>query len=208
MAEAEAHIWEAKIPPGAETDPIALNTALGVKEIPNRSTIERLSAANALDIRPHAFANLVPKVARVGIFKVAVRRDYPEWVPSDMGGIGPFHLLREGTNYFALTQGNFMRAFAPLTNKSEVLPYLAAYESLYGYMSAEVVTAGKRGAPKLPKFSEVQAVENGFRATLVLHVTEHIEAFYEQTVEVSRDGVVKEKSPMLMLKYVGEGPVQ
>lgn len=205
---AEIPDWEARIPHGAETDPIALNTALGVKEILNRPTVERLRSLKAFGIQPHAFRNLVPKVAGIGVFKVSVRRDSGEWVPSDMGGIGPFYLLKSGTNYCALTQGNFVRTFAPLTNRSEVLPYLTAYESLNGLAPEEVVTAGKRGGPKPPKFTEVQAVENGFRATLVYHLTEHTEAFYEKTVEVGRDGVVKEISPLMMLKYIGQGPVQ
>lgn len=200
---AETPNWEAKIPPDAETDPIALNLAFGVKEIPNRDIVERLRGVYG--IQPHSFSNLVAKVAGVEIHKVAVRRDSGKWAPPDMAGIGPFYLLRAGTNYFALTSSNFTRLFAPLTNKSEVLPYLAAREELYGNRFADIVTAGTRGLPKPPKRTEVTEVKDGFRVTLVTYTTVHIEAFFETTLHVGRDGVVTVEAPQTLLKMVGNG---
>jgi hypothetical protein len=70
---ADVPLWEANIPPGAETDPIALNFAFGVKEIPNRGSVENL--IGAMEIKTHSFSNLVVKASGVGIHKVAVRRD-------------------------------------------------------------------------------------------------------------------------------------
>lgn len=200
---AETPNWETKIPPGAVTDPIALNRAFGVTDIPNRDSVEQLRGAYG--IQPHSFSNLTAKVAGVEIHKVAVRRDSRKWAPPDMAGIGPFYLLKAGTNYFALTSNNFTRLFAPLTNKSEVLPYLAAREELYGNPFADIVTTGMRGFPKSPKVTKVTEVKDGFRVNLVTYTKVHIEAFFETTLHVGRDGVVTVETPQTLLKMVGSG---
>lgn len=205
---AKAPVWESKIPAGAETNAIALNIAFGVKDIPNRSTVERLDRSKAYGVEPHFFTNLVPKVVGVGVFKVAVRRDSGQWAPPDMGGVGPFYLLKEGTNYFALTSTNFTRLFAPLTDKAEVVPYLAAREELYGNRFADIVTAETARQPylrKSPKLTEVTEVKDGFRVTLVTYTMVHIEAFFETTLHVGRDGVVKVETPQTLLKRIGDG---
>ena len=127
-----------------------------------------------------------------------------------MAGTGPFYLLKEGTNYFALTQNNFARLFAPLTNKSEVLPYPAAHEMLYGNRFAECVTdetAGLSDSPKPPKLTKVTEVKDEFRVTLVTYTMVHIEAFFETTLHAGRDGVVKLEKPETVLKRIGNGNV-
>lgn len=199
--------WEAKIPPGAETDPIALNISSGEKNIPNRDTVE--SIRDKYVIAPHSFSALRPKVVNSGIFEVKAP------VPPDMAGTGPFYLVKIETNYYALTKRNFARLFGPIEKKSEVLPYLRVYEYLFGNKFAEIVTEdiakklSKKGAPEAPKpgqsnqpplevnrtppkLTQVTKVKDGFRVTLITYSAYHIEAFYEKVVYIGRDGIVTE----------------
>jgi hypothetical protein len=219
---AEALDWEAKIPPGAETDPIALNIAFGEKDIPNCDIVESLKGLYG--IQPHSFPGLAPKTANNGIFKVEVKRG----VPPNMAGTGPFYLVKIGNNYYALTRGNFAQMFSPIEKKTEVLPYLKVYESIFGNQFAKIVTKDtakelfKKGAPeapkpgqitqeplkvtlKPPKFTQVAELKDGFRVTLVTYTQYHIEAFLEKTVHIGRNGVVKEEKPERILKEIGAG---
>ncbi len=206
----EAPKWEAKIPPGSEADPVALNIAFGVKDIPNRDMVESLKGA--YEIQPHTFAGLVPKATNDGVFRARVKKGSDRWVPPDMGGTGPFYLVKAGTNYYALTERNFAKLFGPIERNSEVLPYLETHEALFGNPFAHIVTedtekqerVGKRKAPKLTEFKELR---DGFRVTLVSFTMVHIEAYFEKTVHLGRDGLVKVEKPLRLLKKVGEGIV-
>ena len=213
VSRAEAQNWEAKVPPGAETDPIALNITFGKKDILNRSIVESLK--NDYEIKPYAFAGLKPKAANDGIFEVSIKRGVEQkWRP-DMGGIGPFYLVKAGTNYYAITRRNLAQLFSPIEKKSEVLSYLGVFQSLFGNKFAHIVTADadtEKEAhvnwptkPKPPKFTEVTELKDGFRVTLVTYTHLHIEAFFEKTVHVGRDGVVNEEKPEQILKKIGDG---
>jgi hypothetical protein len=205
---AEPQNWEAKIPPGTETDPIALNIAFGEKDIPNRDIVEGLKGE--YEIKPYSFAGLAPKATNDGIFIVAVKEDSGKWAPPDMAGTGPFHLIKAGTNYYAITERNCARLFGPIEKKGEVLPYLGIYEHLFGDRFADIVTEDTaKDAPekerKPPKFTRVKELKDGFRVDLVFFTMVHIEAYFETTVHVGRDGVVTEVKPLRMIKKIGEG---
>ena len=200
--------WDSKVSPGAECDPIALNFALGEKEVRNRDIVEKLRGAYG--VGPYAFSNLVVRAPGVEVLKVSIRKDSGEQVPPDMAGTGPFFLLKEGTNYFALTQTNFARAFGPVTNQSEVLPYLKAHERLFGNLFAVIVTTTNRDLPRAtnpPKRTKVVPVEDGFEVNLVLYTSVHVRAFYEVSLHLNRDGTVKRRSEPKMLLRLGDGIV-
>lgn len=226
----DAPNWEAKIPQGAETDPIALNIAFGENDIPNRDVVEELKLKNAYIITAHSFTGLASKARNDGIFEVTIRSNSRIPVPPDMAGTGPFYLVKIGTNYYALTRRNFARLFGPIEKKTEVLPYLRVYEYLFGNQFAEIVTEdtakklfklkkGAQEAPKPgqstqtpqevtqapPKVTQVTRLKDGFRVTLVTYTMYHIEAFFEKTVYVGRDGIVKEEKPERILKEIGGG---
>jgi len=207
-AEGEAPKWEAKLPPGAEADPVALNIARGVKDIPNRDVVEGLKGA--YEIQPHRFARLAPKATNDGIFQASVKKGSGFWIPPDMGGTGPFYLVKAGSNYYALTERNFAGLFGPIERKSEVLPYLEVHEALFGNRFAQIVTEDTEkqegeGKRKPPKITKIKELKDGFRVTLVTYTMVHIEAYFEKTVRVGRDGVVKVEKPERILKQVGEG---
>ncbi len=206
----EAPKLEAKIPPGSEADPVALNIAFGVKDIPNRDIVERLKGA--YEIRPHSFARLAPKATNDGVFRASVKKGSGHWVPPDMGGTGPFYLVKAGTNYYALTERNFAKLFGPIERSSEVLTYLEFHEALFGNPFAHIVTEDtakqeREGKREPPKLTEVKELKDGFRVTLVSYTMVHIEAYFEKTLSVGRDGVVKVEKPARLLKKVGEGIV-
>jgi len=204
----DAPNWEARIPPGAETDPVALNIAYGVKDIPNRDAVETLKGAYHL--QPHRFDKLAPKTATDGLYQADIKEESGHWMPPDMGGIGPFYLVKVGTNYHALTERNFATLFGPVEKKSEVLPYLEVYQALFFNRFAGIVTtdteeqAGEK-KPKPPKLTEVVELKDGFRVTLVTYTIVHIEAYFEKTLHLGRDGIVNVERPGRILKEIGEG---
>jgi hypothetical protein len=201
-----APVWEARIPSGAETDPIALNIAFGVESIPNRDIVERWKRDYI--IQPHSFPDLVPKASNAVIFKVVVHAP----LPPDMGGIGPFYLVKADTNLFALTKHNFARLFSPIEQKSDVLPFLTVYERLFGSPFAMIVSEETRAQAsetdrKPPKVTRVSKLRDGYRVALVTYTRYHVEAYLEKTVRVGRDGIVQEEKPEHLLQEIGPGIV-
>lgn len=200
--------WEAPIPVGSETNPVALNVAFHGEAFPNRDLIEELK--DRYEIAPHSFPELKPKAKNDGIFEVSG----PKW-PPDMAGIGPFYLVKADSVYYALTPRNFALLFSPIENKEEVLAYLTVYESLFGNRFAEVVTEGfgrdrkdlMWARPKPPRLTEVTKTKDGFRVNLITYTVVHINAFFEETLLVRRDGSVKQLEEERILQKFGEGIV-
>lgn len=205
-SNAEKQPWQAQINPGTETDPIALNIAFGKQTIPNRDIIESLT--DAYEIASYFFDGLTPQTTNDGIFRVDVKNGY--WAPPDMDGVGPFYLVKMQTSYYGLTEHNFARLFAPINSKEQVIPYLQAYERLFGSPFAQIVTStmqkdlSEKGRNP-PRVTEVTELSSGFRVRLVTYTRVHIEAFMEKTVYLGRDGRVKEEKPASVIKEYGKG---
>jgi len=207
---AEAPKWENKIPPGGETNPIALNIALGRKDIPDRRIVERLRGA--YDFWPYAFRGVTPKTTNDGIFRVDIKPGAEGPPYPNMAGMGPFFLLKSGKDYYALSERNLAKLFSPLEKKSEVLPYLAVYQRISGAGRYDEIVTSEffEGRPlderrRPPKFTEVTEVPDGFNVTLVTYTRYLREAFFESKIRVGRDGIVKVTEPERVLKELGGG---
>ena len=196
--------FEALVPEGLQTDPVALNLLSGQRTVPNRDIIERLRGK--YEVKPHVFKGLAPKGKIDGIF----RAGGPTW-PPDMAGIGPFYLLRSQDHYFLLTPANFAKVFGPIASVSEVMPYLEAYETLFenrfGAMVKEDFQGAGRGKQAPPELTRVEETKNGFRVRVILYQVVHEEAFYAKTVLLKKNGIVKVVEPAKMLKHIGSGIV-
>jgi hypothetical protein len=226
--------WEARIPAGSENDPIAISKAFGEAD-PTKYIDKELRDKYVLDsdsfIGFKPFTELMPKAPNADIYRVALGRGWRHRVWPDQGGVGPFFLVKYGSSYYALTKGNFARCFGPIEKETEILPYLRAYEYLFGNKFTEIVTeevakklstmraaseAPKPGQPAQthreinrvpPKLTKITKVKNGYRVTLITYSRYHIEAFFEKTVLVSRNGIVTVEKPERILKKIGDGIV-
>lgn len=205
-APAEQLRFDANIERGKELDPVAIQLALGVKEIPNADTVERVRGK--YESVKHQFAGLTPASAEVGVLMVRLRDDAGLWVPPDMGGIGPFVILSYQNQYFAMSETNFARLYSPVT-REKLLPYLKGYQSLFGNPFGIVVEQGH--VPQLfdeedkpPKITSVRPTKDGFVVNLVLYTPIHERCFWEENLEVRKDGTVKRKGQK-MLKDLGGG---
>ena len=196
--------FEALVPQGQETNLITLNELSGEKFIPNREAIE--SRQRTYVVAPHAFEGLVPKGKVDGIFKVAPKGGQVR--PPDMAGIGPFYLLQARSNYFLLTPANFAKVYGPITNASEVLPYLRVHQMLFGDRFGTIVTeASKAGSSRdeqPPEVTKIEAVKGGFKVRLVIYHGLHRSIYYAETVQLKRDGSLKVGATRL-LKDLGRG---
>jgi len=201
-------VWEAPMAPGKELDPVALNLALGRTEVPNQGVLETMRSY--YEAKKYSFHKIKPKAPHDAIYQVALKEDSTQRVPPDMAGIGPFFLIKSGDRYYALTTNNFARLFAPLDKAAQVMPYLEYYEALYvdpfcklvqADMEKEFTKAGRTP----PSVSTVIELADGYNVRLIIYVGVHIEAFFEKTVHVARDGTVKLLEPPKMLQKLGEG---
>lgn len=195
--------WEAELPPGRETDPIALNNAAGET---NPARLEQVQgAAGRLD-RVN-ISELTPKAAIDGIFRVFFKRDGVA-LPPDMDGAGPFHVFKSNGKWHLLTRKNLAQIFAPLASKDEALAYAQVFNRVLAspYFAQAVTKANADSLPfKSPAISEATEADAAFDVRLVLFSRYRVIAFTEQQLRIQRDGTIEEKGKPRVLKELGPG---
>ena len=196
--------WEAPLPPGRETDGIALNKAAGET---TAAKLDMVKGAKG-ELQPQNFPDLKSKVPHEGIFRVLLKKE-DMVLPPDMGGAGPFHVFRSGGAYYLLTRRNFALLFGPLTSKEEVLPFVRTFDKLFTNPFSDVVTSAKeaKGFQKVPPpaVTEITETGDGWDVKLILYSGHRVRAFYEEKLRVLRDGTVEVKEKTKMLKEIGPG---
>jgi hypothetical protein len=196
--------WEATLPPGGETDPIALNKALGKTDA---SALEQVKGSKG-QLRPHNFPDLTAKVANEGLFRVVLMKEGVV-LPPDMAGTGPFFLVKADARYHLLTPRNFARLYGPLKTKDEMLPYLSGYAKLFLDPYANLVRTATdvRESQKAepPALTEVTEAQGGWDVRLILYSAYRVRAYYEARLRVERDGAIAVKEKLHKIKELGPG---
>jgi hypothetical protein len=196
--------WEATLPPGSETDPIALNKALGKTDA---SSLEQVKGSSG-QLRPQNFPDLTPKAAHEGLFRVVLTKEGVV-LPPDMTGTGPFFLLKAEGRYHLLTPHNFAALYGPVKTKDEVLPYVSVYTKVFLDPYANLVrTPGdvkefQKVEP--PALTEVTEAEGGWNVRLILYSAYRIRAFYEARLRVQQDGAIVVEEKIRKIKELGPG---
>ena len=196
--------WEAPLPGGQHTDPIALNKAAGESAA---TTNEMVKGAKG-ELQPQTFPDLKSEVPHDGIFRVVLKNE-GAILPPDMAGTGPFHVFKTGGTFYFLTRRNFASLFGPLKSKDAVLPFVRTFDKLFGNPFADVVTSGKdaKGFQKVPPpaVTEITESGDGWDVRLILYSGHRVRAFYEESLRVGRDGTVTVKEKTKLLKEIGPG---
>ena len=118
VAHAVSPVWEAALPNGGHTDPVALNQAAGEARA---TALEMVKGAKG-ELQPQEIAGLKPAVAIEGVFRVFLKKDGIA-LPPDMDGTGPFYVFKIDGAFYLLTQRNFATLYGPVKSKEEVLPW-------------------------------------------------------------------------------------
>ncbi len=203
-AEAAPPAWEAPLPGGQHTDPIALNKAAGETAA---AILEMVKGAKG-ELQPQNFPDLKSKTPLDGIFRVILKNE-GAILPPDMAGAGPFHVFKTGGSYYLLTRRNFASLFGPLKSKDEVLPFVRTFDKLFANPFADIVTSDKeaKGFQKVPPpaVTEITESGDGWDVRLILYSGHRVRAFYEERLRVERDGTVAVKEKTKLLKEIGPG---
>jgi len=215
FADADAADWEAALPEGAEKDLVALNRAKGDLEgadyVGTQSKVQLKT-----EMEPYSLRGIRPKAAGfAGIFSVSAAELPPELTTTFQLS---FYLMKKGKTYYLLTPKNFARLFAPLTDKNEVLPLVAAYEQLFGNSSPQIIGpnykwknrdddfTGPKEAP--PARSSVAKTKAGFDVRLIVYNGLHHAYYAEKRLLVSTDGSIEETQKLKVIKDLGLGYVE
>jgi hypothetical protein len=201
---AHAAMWEATLPPGSETDPIALNKALGKTDA---STLEQVKGSKG-ELRPQTFPGLATKTANEGLFRAVLTKEGVV-LPPDMAGTGPFYLLKADGRYHLLTPRNFATLYGPMKTAEEVLPFLSAYVKVFLDPHANIVRTPvdvkefQKVEP--PALTQITEAENGWAVRLILYSAYRTRAFYEARLRVQRDGAVVVEEKIHKTRDLGPG---
>ena len=196
--------WEAPLPNGSHTDPIALNNAAGTARA---ATGEMLKGAKG-ELRPQEIADLKPAVPIEGVFRVFLKNE-GMILPPDMEGTGPFYVIKTEGAHYLLTPRNFATLFGPPKSKADVLPYVKVFDKLLLNPQAELVVSATetKGFQKIapPAVTEVTESGDGWDVRAILYSAHRVKAFYEEQLRVTRDGIVEVKTKAKLIKEIGPG---
>jgi cytohesin len=198
----------ARIPRSKHLNPIAIHNAQGITNVPNADIVDRL--LDKYEVFPNSFRGLHLAYPTDTLVAVRLSRQSSGFLPPDMGGVGPFHLVKRGDDYFVLTERNFALLFSPVT-ETNLLAYVTTYEKLYKNPFAEVIMEDfdkkkfkdKRTPPKVTSFTREGS---GFRIDMILYNKVHSEEFYQKSLLVERNGRVTLQD-VKVLKELGGGIV-
>lgn len=201
-AAAAAADWEAALPKGGETDPVALNTTAGT------TAPDMVKGARGV-LQPLTFPELKPKAAHDGLFRVVLQREGVA-LPPDMAGAGPFFVVRVKGMHHLLTRRNFAKLFGPVAAKADVLPYVQVFDRVFEHPHfTKVVTSREEteGFQKVPPpaITEIVESDGSYDVRLILYSSFRVRAFYEERLRVGRDGGVEVKEKTRVLKELGPG---
>jgi hypothetical protein len=196
--------WEATLPPGGETDSVALNKAVGKTDA---SSLEQVQGSIG-QLRPQNFPDLKPKAAHEGLFRVVLAKEGVV-LPPDMAGTGPFFLLKAEGRYHLLTPRNFATLYGPVKTKEEVLPYVSIYTKVFldPYASLVRTAADVKDFQKVepPALTEVTEADGGWVVRAILFSAYRVRAFYEARLRVQQDGAVVVEEKIRKIKELGPG---
>ena len=196
--------WEAALPPGGETDPVALNKALGKADA---TSLEQVKGSIG-QLRPQNFPDLTAKAAYEGLFRVVLTKEGAV-LPPDMTGTGPFFLLKAQGRYHLLTPRNFATLYGPVKTRDEVLPHVAAYAKIFldPYANLVRTPADVKEFQKVepPALTEVTEAQGGWVVRLILFSAYRVRAFYEARLRVQQDGAVVVEENIRKIKELGPG---
>jgi hypothetical protein len=200
--------FEAPVTMGHELDPVLLNRLYGRKEVPNQNVVESLKGS--YEMKSFSFPDLKVRNSNLKIYIVALKEKLDQRVPPDMAGTGPFYLVKSEGQFFVLTTNNFAKVYSPLEKPSQVVPYLQAYENQFIDPFCRLVHEdNKKEFLKLkrtpPSLTQVSEQANGYTVKMIIYVGVHIEAFFEKTVTVTKDGQVKLLDGPKLLQKLGDG---
>jgi len=219
--------WEGRLPAGAETNLVELNRAAGNEEAAeyisreigahtysavreNRDRVEPQTLSNQVlspfevEMEPLVLSSWKPKLPDGDELVEVVAKK----LPPDMLGSGPFLLIRSSDAYYMLTEKNFARIFGPVTEESQVLPYVRLHHSVFGEPFFSIVTDENeeyRGNHKPPAVTTVTAAGGRFKVNLILCSPLHRACFAGKRLFVSTNGTVKVTRKIKVIKDLGPG---
>ena len=193
--------WEAALPEGRHTDPVALNKAAG-------ATLSEMVKGATGELEPLEIAGLKTKTPIDGIFRVFFKREGIA-LPPDMEGTGPFYVFKTSGLFHLLTRKNFAMLFGPPKSRDEVLPFVKAFDRLFTNPLAEFVTSPTetKGVQKVPPpaVTEIADAADGWDVKAILFSAHRVSAFYEERLHVGRDGLVEVKEKARIIREIGPG---
>lgn len=195
--------FDAKIPSGKELDPIEIQHAMGIQQIPNRDAVEFFR--DRYRIEKYDIPGLRMTAADVELFMVPRAGG-----PPDMAGLGPFILLKHKGDFFGMTARNYALVFQPITRQN-LIAYLGTYQWLFGNPFSVVIENDYdqkefRDDTKPPKTTTILETREGFSVELVLYTIVGTERFWQEDYQVAKDGTVKKMGEKI-LKELGGGKI-